>query len=143
MKLTRLTHLNDKHLSQLHQLYQGEWWSRGRSLADITRAIDGSDHVFAFTAPSSDELVAFTRVLTDGVYKAVLFDVIVHPNYRGHGFGRLLVDSILSDPELSRVQHIELYCLPEIADFYRQFGFTTDLGQISLMRRTNDAWQCG
>jgi predicted GNAT family N-acyltransferase len=135
VKLTRLTHFDDKHLSQLHQLYQGEWWCRGRSLADITRAIAGTDYIFAFTDESSDQLVAFTRVLSDGVYKAFLFDVIVHPNYRGNGFGRLLMDAILADPDLSRVQHIELYCLPEMTDYYRQFGFTTELGQICLMRR--------
>ncbi|MDB6056808.1 MAG: hypothetical protein JWO95_652 [Verrucomicrobiales bacterium] len=137
MKHARLTHLDDYRLSQLHQLYQGEWWSRGRSLADITRAIAGSDYIFAFTEPSSNDLAAFTRVLSDGVYKAIMFDVIVHPNYRGHGFGRVLMEAILAEPDLANVRHIELYCLPEMADFYRQFGFTTDLGQVSLMRRTN------
>lgn len=38
--------------------------------------------------------MAFARILTDYVYKALILDVIVEPAYRGRGLGRLLMESI-------------------------------------------------
>jgi hypothetical protein len=38
---------------------------------------------------------------------------------------------------LQGVRHIELYCLPELFDFYALQGFTAALGDICLMRRQN------
>ncbi|MDD5260515.1 MAG: GNAT family N-acetyltransferase [Methylacidiphilales bacterium] len=143
MKLTPVTQLNEQQLAQLHQLYQGEWWSRGRTLPDITRAIAGTDYIFGFAEPDSGRLVIFARVLSDRVYKALLLDVIVHPDYRGQGLGRMLVDAVVSHPDLAGVRQFELYCRPELRDFYRQWGFTDDIGEIIFMRKTLDAQKSG
>ena len=34
---------------------------------------------------------------------------------------------------------IELYCLPELQKFYASFGFTTDVGNMALMRLNRTA----
>jgi predicted GNAT family N-acyltransferase len=122
-------------MEQLHQLYQGEWWTKGRSLADVRTMIEGSDHVFGFCEPRSERLVAFARVLTDGVFKALIFDVIVDPAYRGRGLGKDIMNRILEHPTLSRVKHFELCGLSEMIPFYTRWGFTAELGELCFMRR--------
>jgi GNAT superfamily N-acetyltransferase len=130
--------LSEAQTEQLHLLYQHEWWSVGRTLADVRAMLQHSDFVFGIVAPETQQLLAFARVLTDRVFKALVLDVIVHPEHRSAGLGTFLMTHILADPVLSRVRHIELYCLPERADFYRRQGFTAELGELLFMRRSNE-----
>ena len=127
--------LSQAQTIQLHALYEGEWWTLGRSLPEVRVMLAHSDFVFAACDPKSHELLAFARVLTDRVFKAVIFDVIVHPDHRSAGLGSLLMQHICEHPVLRTVRHIELYCLPERADFYARLGFTAELGNLQLMRR--------
>ncbi len=78
------------HIEQLWRMYQGEWWSRGRNLNDVRRAVEHSDLICAYCDPATGRLAAFARVLTDFVYKAVIFDVIVDRPVRRLGLGRML-----------------------------------------------------
>ena len=135
MDLLPLNLLNDTQVRQLHQLYQNEWWTKGRTLDDVRRMLDHSDYVFGLCEPQTDELVAFARVLTDRIFKAFIFDVIVAPRYRGHRVGAAMMDRILAHPDLASVKHFELYCLPELVPFYEQWGFSADVGAIVLLRK--------
>ena len=96
--------------------------------------LEGSDIIIAFCDPDMKRLIAFARVLTDYVYKALIFDVIVAASHRDHGLGRALMEAILSHPRLKTVRHLELYCLPELIPFYRQWEFTEDLGRLRFVR---------
>lgn len=133
--VTIVHQLTEPQLQQLHALYQGEWWCKDRSLEETRQVIAGTDFLFAAVKESSGQLLAFARVLSDRVFKAFVFDVIVHPEHRGEGLGRLVMQSITSHPVLSRVLHLELYCLPERRRFYEQLGFTSELGDLVFMRR--------
>ncbi len=133
-----LNTLSAAQAEQLHSLYQSEWWSVGRSLADVRTMLQHSDFVFAIAAPDTQELLAFARVLTDRVFKALVLDVIVHPDHRSAGLGSFLMAHIMAHPILSRVRHIELYCRPERVPFYQRHGFASELGEIHLLRRVNE-----
>jgi hypothetical protein len=78
-ELHALNRLEPQHLAQLLELYRHEWWTEKRTLPDVDGMLKGSDLVFAYVT-KTDELVGFARVLTDGVHKAFLFDVIVRPD---------------------------------------------------------------
>jgi predicted GNAT family N-acyltransferase len=116
-------------------MYQAEWWTEGREREDIVTMLDGSDHVVAFCDAQTETLVAFSRILTDSVYKALIFDVIVSAEHRGNGLGQMLLDAIIEHPELSEVKHFELYCLEEMVPFYENWGFSDELDDLRLMRR--------
>jgi predicted N-acetyltransferase YhbS len=135
--------LSESQIQQLHALYQSEWWTKGRSIEDVRTMLQHCDFVFGVVAADSEELVGFTRVLTDRVYKAILFDVIVHSAHRSAGLGSFLIKHILAHPVISRVRHVELYCLPERRDFYLRHGFTCSLGELQLMRRANESESTG
>lgn len=127
--------LSGPQIEQLWHMYQAEWWSRGRKMEDVRRAVQHSDLVFAFCDSKSGRLAAFARVLTDYVYKAVIFDVIVHRPHRHTGAGRMLLEAITSHPALLFVENLELYCRPELVAFYRKWGFTADLDELCFMRK--------
>ena len=132
--LRTIHRLDEAQVRHLHVLYQEEWWTAGRRLADVRRMLVHSSLVVAFCEARGDRLVAFARVLTDRVYKALILDVIVSAGLRGRGFGRRLLKAVLARPELADVRHFELYCRPERAAFYRHFGFEGEAGDLVLMR---------
>ena len=125
--------LNDTQVQQLHGLYQTAWWAKDRTLEQTRRCVKGSQICIGLT-DDEDNLIAFTRVVTDFTFKAFMFDVIVHPQYQGHGLGNRLVNLVKAHPNLKDVTHIELYCRPNLRDFYGQHGFTSDVGDMGLMR---------
>lgn len=126
--------LSEAQLGDLEKLYRNEWWTKARGPEDTRRIVAGSTHVFGFV-DAADALVAFARVLSDGAAKAFVFDVIVAPEYRDRALGRALMERILAHEGLKAVEHLELYCLPELVPFYRRFGFSDEVGGVLLMRR--------
>lgn len=134
MNWRRVTVLSEGQKDDLHGLYRNEWWTEDRDRADIDGLLENSDEVVAFSDAETERLVAFARVLTDYVYKAFVFDVIVDAEHRGAGLGDRVVESILDDPALASVEHVELYCLPDLVAFYERWGFDADLGDLRLLR---------
>ena len=127
--------MSERHVNELHILYQSEWWTRGRTLDDVKTMLESSNRIFALCDTSNGRLVAFARVLTDGVFKAFIFDVIVAADVRNEGLGRRLIEAIADCPDLKDVRHFELYCLPELVPFYQKMGFFTDVSGVCLMRK--------
>ena len=126
--------LTDEHFARLHTLYQSEWWTKGRGPEDIRVMVENTDVIVALADRSTGALVAFSRVLTDRIYKALILDMIVDSAHRGRHLGRRLMNDIVSHPELQNVKHFELYCLPEMFPFYRIWGFTAQPEELRLMR---------
>ncbi|EHS53660.1 GCN5-related N-acetyltransferase [Rhizobium sp. PDO1-076] len=128
--------LNDPQVDQLVALFQEEWWTKGRTKADVVKALASGGPVFAFVDPDADELVAFARAITDGVYKAMIFDIIVKSTWRNTGLGGLLMETVMNGPELVNIKHRELYCLAEMVPFYQKWGFTDELTGLHFMRKS-------
>lgn len=126
------------HLAHLMELFASAWWATGRTAADVTQMLKASDLVIALVDRASDRLVGFARALTDGMYVALVLDVIVLPQARRSGLGATLLDAIVGHPRLAGVRSLELVCQPELMPFYRRWGFTGQVGRSRLMRRTAD-----
>lgn len=133
--------LSTEQIQSLYDMYQSEWWTKGRELSDVQRMVEHSDVILGLCDSTTQELVGFTRVLTDYVYKAFIFDVIVKETHRGKDFGRILMDRVLHHPSLINVKHFELYCRPEMLPYYKKWGFTEDLGALYFMRRVTNSRQ--
>ena len=137
LKLTIITNLTDTQVDQLVELYSNEFWCNKRKRNDVDRMLAKTDIIIGAEDRAHD-LVGFVRVLTDYVYKAIIFDLIVHPNWRGKKVGKLLMDSVIKHPRLSHVEHYDLNCLPEMYKFYELWEFTADVGELGFMRRFNN-----
>ena len=125
--------LDEGQIKDLHTLYQREWWTKGRSLIDTKACVEGSQICIGIVDVSG-RLQGFSRVLTDYTFKALVFDVIVSEACRGTGLGDKLMALVMNHEQLTHVKHFELYCLPELYAFYKRWGFSSDVGDITLMR---------
>jgi len=127
---------NEQQLQELHALYQNEWWTKGRTFEDTKCCVEGSQ-INVGLIDTNESLQAYARVLTDYTFKALIFDIIVSNDYRGNGLGERIISLIKNHKELHKVKHFELYCLPEMFQFYEKYGFISEVGEIKLMRYTN------
>ncbi len=108
-------------LEQLQALYRkAAFWARGRRREDLAIAIANSNPVI--TAWDGDLMMGFARATSDGVYRATIWDVVVHPDYQGAGIGRKLVETILSHPHVARVERVYLMTTNQ-QHFYEKIGF--------------------
>ena len=128
--------LSDQHRHDLVELYKNEFWCNDREISDVEVMLNNTDIVIGLEN-NKKRLVGFVRVLTDYIYKATVYDLIVHPAYRGKGLGTLLMEEVINHPILSKVENIDLNCLPEMTSFYNQWRFTADLGKLKHMRLNN------
>lgn len=136
MPVEAIAVLNSAQIQDLHQLYQETWWGKGRSLVEIQKMLSHSDLIVGLCDTQTQKLVGFGRVLTDYVYRAVIWDVIVEPTYQGQGLGRTLMTEITNHPALQYVECFMLVCLPEVVPFYEKLGFTDEIGSMQLMIKT-------
>ncbi len=131
-----VSELAEQQISELTDLYRNEFWSQNRTRQEVAKMLAASDIVIGLI-DESDRLIGFTRVLTDFVYRAVIFDVIIKPTHRSQGLGKQLIDIIIHHPQLQSVEYLGLYCLPDMVPFYERWGFTTEHGGLQLMLRPN------
>jgi predicted GNAT family N-acyltransferase len=131
--------IDDRLRGDLMELYRHEWWTNERRGEDVALMLQHTDLVVGLCAGPDGPLVGFTRVLTDRVFKALIFDVIVAEAHRNSGLGRRLIEYVLDHPMLARVRHIELYCKPELIPFYEQWGFTAPGHDVNFLRMTRGA----
>jgi predicted GNAT family N-acyltransferase len=122
-----------RYIKDIYKLYQNEWWTKGRDKKSIKVMLKNSDITIGVV--KDKKLIAFVRVLSDFIYKAEIFDVIVHPKYRKRGLGELLIREILNHKKLKKVQQFNLQCKSEVAPFYEQFGFERVEG-LEFMRKS-------
>lgn len=127
---------SQENIQSLFALYQQAWWTSTRTFEETKQVVESSQLCFGLINENGS-LVGFARVITDFIFKAFIFDVIIEPSYRNKGLGVLLIDSIKSHTRLKNVKHLELYCLPDLEKFYEQLGFTSDVAGVRLMRLIN------
>ena len=125
--------LNETQISQLVELYKNEFWSKNRTYQGVVKMLAASDIIIALINEEK-ELIGFCRILTDFVYRGVLYDVNIKSNYRTMGFGAKLLNEVINHPQLKEVENIALFCLPEMIPFYQNWGFT-DVVKLELMYR--------
>ena len=96
-------------------------FAEGRDPEAVMRCLLGSNLVV--TAWDGERLVGTTRVTTDGVYYATLWDVIVHPDHQRRGIGTALVERAVA-PFVGRgFSYIALFSVAGGEGFYERLGF--------------------
>lgn len=120
---------------QLVTLFQQAPWAKGRTLSDARDMLRHTD--VALCAWDGDQLVGFGRVLTDFVYRATIWDVIVDEAYQKQGIGAEIVQRILQHPRLKKV---ELFWLcTRRPGFYEKLGFSSKEQTGMVWNRSQNA----
>lgn len=111
---------NDFDAAQLIHLYRQAPWAKHRALEQAQAMLAKTDVVIS--AWDGTRLVGFGRVLTDYVFRASIWDVIVDREYQGRKIGTEIVRRILDHPTL---QQVELFWLcTRMPGFYERLGFS-------------------
>lgn len=102
----------------VRELYAHAGWWPDRTDAQITQVLDAAPAVGAW---DGDRLVGFARIVTDGIWRAYIEDVVVHEQYRRRGIGRALMATLLA--EVPGIPVVSLFCEQSLASLYQAQGF--------------------
>ena len=94
-----ITKLKEKQKDDLLELYKKEFWSRTRVRQDIYKMLENTDIVVGLE-DASGRLIGFCRVLTDDVYKATIYDLIIALEQRNKDLGKVLMEKIMGHKDL-------------------------------------------
>lgn len=125
MNCSHIEFCTDKSKLDLHKLQSlyevTTFWAKNRTLEDIEIAIANSNAVVSVW--DNERLIGSARATSDGIYRATIWDVVIHPEYQGLGLGRKLVETLISHPLLNRVERVYLMTTHQ-QKFYEKIGFT-------------------
>jgi aralkylamine N-acetyltransferase len=93
--------------------------------------------VFAF---DGKKLVGAGRALSDGVWRAAIYDVAVLPEYQGKGIGSTIIRHLVDS---ANVEVIMLYAAPGKEDFYERFGFRKMTAAMAITPSEDEARKRG
>ena len=95
------------------------YWAQGRTREMIARSLQ---HSLTFGLYDSSCLIGLARVVSDYTTFAWLCDVFIHEDYRGHGLGKWLMETVHSHPELQGLRRW-LLATKDAHGLYSQFGW--------------------
>ena len=119
-------------LEDIVRLLRMSYWAANRPDEIIEKAVHNSS-CYGVYADGTDRLVGFARVISDYATSWYLCDVIIDPEYRGHGMGKALVSHIVSVPEYSTARG--LLVTRDAHDLYRKYGFEVVNDRIMCRNR--------
>ena len=93
--------------------------------------------VFVF---DGGRLIGAGRALSDGVWRAALYDVAVLPEYQGKGIGSRIIRHLIQQAD---VDVITLYAAPGKEAFYERFGFRRMKTAMAIMRNPEERKKSG
>ena len=106
-------------------------WAKNREIQDLRKCLANSDVIVSLW--SNNEILGFGRALSDGVYRSVLWDIVIDHNYQGKGYGKLIVNSLLDSKRIKQSEKIYLMTSTQ-KDFYCQIGFDEVHSQKLLIK---------
>lgn len=104
---------------ELKNLFSQTTWASKRKNKDIEKMLKNLT-VFV-TVRENSRLIGFGRAISDGIYRALVDDIIVDGSYQKQGIGRMVIENILK--QLNGIDEIFLNTKPDLEVFYKKFGF--------------------
>lgn len=106
------------NLEEMKDIYQSVGWLKHSN--ETIKQIFEASNVIAL-ASVDGRIVGFGRALSDGVFNAAIYDVVVHQEFQKQGIARRIVEYLLG--QLSNVSCIHLISTTGNEVFYRKMGF--------------------
>lgn len=130
----------DLPLDQLHTLFVSVGWSDDGVLPKEMKAgfIKPWIHsTLVISAWDDNKLVGAVRVLSDTIFRSVIYDLLVLPEYQNNGIGSELVRRCLNHyPDSGWLVQTE----GKTPYFYKKLGFT-DMKETDVVLTIRNKWQ--
>ncbi|PHK48555.1 GNAT family N-acetyltransferase [Staphylococcus edaphicus] len=108
--------IND--VDELIHIYHGNQWL-GHNQEEVITLFNTATHVII--AKSEGKVIGFARAMSDGVFNAAIYDVMVDVAYQSRGIGYKIVHEMLA--YLGELSCIHLIATTGNESFYEQLGF--------------------
>jgi ribosomal protein S18 acetylase RimI-like enzyme len=105
-------------LEEMKEVYQSVGWMKHS--AEVIKQVFESSSVIVI-AKSEERVVGFGRALSDGVFNAAIYDIVVHREFQQQGIARNIMTRLLE--RLEGVSCIHLISTSGNQEFYKKCGF--------------------
>ncbi len=112
--------------------HAGGWWKDEYEPSAIRYMIEGSFCFAVAIDKTSGKTIGMGRVLSDGVSDGYIQDLVILPEYRKQGVGKILTRSLIDYCTSKGVTWIALISEPNQDEFYKKLGFKEMKGHIPL-----------
>ena len=110
---------NHPKASELIKLFNQTSWAKKRTIDEIQTLLENTQ-IFV-TIRKDNILIGYGRAISDGIYRALIDDIVIDKNYREKGLGKNILSVLLE--KLQAVDEIFLNTGEHLEFFYEKFGF--------------------
>ena len=105
------------------KLFENTGWFRDRKPDKEELILTLSKSYFFVQAYEGNKLVGSGRVVSDGILHAMIYDMIIDPEYQNKGIGSKILEMIVNKCNENNIGDIQLFCAKGKKEFYLKNGF--------------------
>jgi len=118
MKVSFSNSIENVEWSRMKEIYHSVGWTNHNE-EKIKKVFQSSNVVTI--AYDEDNIAGFGRALSDGVFNAAIYDVVVDEHYQNKGIGQQIIENLLA--QLKDISCVHLVSTAGNEEFYRKAGF--------------------
>lgn len=118
MKVSFSNSIENVEWSRMKEIYRSVGWTKHDE--EKIKKVFQSSNVVAI-AYEEDNIAGFGRALSDGVFNAAIYDVVVDEHYQNKGIGQKVIQNLLA--QLDDISCVHLVSTAGNEEFYRKAGF--------------------
>jgi GNAT superfamily N-acetyltransferase len=111
-------------INQYFPLFETTGWNSEYNLTKEELGQSLSNSYYTVSAYEESKLVGFGRIVSDGVLHAMIYEMIVDPDYQGEGIGSSILNILVDKCLTNNIRDIQLFCARGKKVFYERHGFT-------------------
>lgn len=104
---------------ELMGLFTQTTWSKKRSISGVQSLLEQT-YIYVVIRDEK-KIIGYGRAITDGIYRALIDDIVIDENYQKKGLGGQVLSGLLE--KLQGVDEIFLNTREHLEIFYKKHGF--------------------
>lgn len=121
MDLKLTTEIPDK--KKVWELFLTTGWNAEYNLTEEEYYSSVTGSRFVVSAYANGVLAGYGRAAADGIVHAMIYDLIVHPDFQGKGIGSQILNRLIELCNEEKIRDIQLFSAKGKRDFYEKRGF--------------------
>ena len=125
--------------NEIVDLYKaGNWWKDKYDSSSIKNLIKGSYKFAVLVKKDEGKAIGMGRLISDGKSDAYIQDLVVLPEFRDNGIGKMLAKALLDFCISKKIVWIGLIAEPGQSAFYSGLNFDTLKDYIAMKYKNDD-----